>query len=198
MFSPTHIICLVIEVCSVLACIDLRENLGHQLSVGRLAVTVPVVHSQTATSARPPSDGSPCPRATPPPRARVYRGQARGLSACPEQLGELQGKSPSIPPRSEVPGEEERRWRWMMGVERMVGEGRVGEKGLLLGSIGVGVRGACAVDTQAASHQRSPTKPIAPPAQAVGARPAEQTGSQVRVSSVFLILKVSIQRKLTH
>lgn len=181
MVSLTHVICLVIEVCSVLACVDLRENLGHQLCVRRLAVTVPVVHSQTTASARPPGDGSPCPGATPPPGARVNRGRARGLSAGPEQLGELQGKSPSIPPPCEVPGEEEWRWRWMMGVERMVGEGRVGQEGLLLGSVGVGVRGARAVDAEAASHQRSPAKPIAPPAQAVGAGPAEQTRSGGRL-----------------
>ncbi len=43
----THIICLFIKVCSVLACIDLRENLSHQMSVGSwgLAITVPVIHS---------------------------------------------------------------------------------------------------------------------------------------------------------
>lgn len=55
-----------------------------------------------------------------------------------------------------------------------MGVGGVGEKGLLLGSIGVGVWGAGAVYTEAASNQRSPTKPVAPPAQAVRTGPAGQ------------------------
>lgn len=48
-----------------------------------------------------------------------------------------------------------------------MGVGWVGEKGLLLCGVGVGVGGAGAVHTEAASHQRSPTEPVAPPAQAV-------------------------------
>lgn len=49
----------------------------------------------------------------------------------------------------------------------MMGVGWMGEKGLLLCSIGVGVWGAGAVYSEAASYKRSPTKPVAPPTQAV-------------------------------
>lgn len=55
----------------------------------------------------------------------------------------------------------------------MMGVGWVGEKGLLLGGVGVGVGGAGAVHAETASHQRSTTKPVAPPAKTVRARPAQ-------------------------
>lgn len=71
-----------------------------------------------------------------------------------------------------------------MGRQRVMGVGRVlvllvvlvlvvvGEKGLLLGGVGVGVWRPGAVHAEAASDQRRPAEPVAPPAQAVGAGPA--------------------------
>lgn len=63
----------------------------------------------------------------------------------------------------------------------MMGVGRVGEQGLLLCSIAVGEGRPAAVHSEAASYKRSPTKAVAPPTQAVGARPAHQTRSKVQL-----------------
>lgn len=56
----------------------------------------------------------------------------------------------------------------------MMRVGWMGKKGLLFSGIGVGVGRAGTVHTETTSHQGSPTKPIAPPTQAVRARPAGQ------------------------
>lgn len=104
----THIISLLIEVCSVLACIDLGEDLRHQLSVGTwcLAITISMIHSYTTTNPRTSSDGPPNCGANPPPSLLVDLSMTCGLSSCLEKLRQLQGKCPSIPPPSKVSGEE--------------------------------------------------------------------------------------------
>lgn len=185
-----HVVRLFIEVPPVLACVDLREYLSHQMAVGtrRLAVTVPVVRPKTATGPGPSGDGPPRPGPAPPPGVRVEGGvRARGLPPGPEQLGELQGEGPPVPPRGKVPGEERGQGR-MVRRQGMVGVQRVGEEGLLLSGVGVGFGGAGAVHTEAASHQGSPPEPIAPPAQAVGAGPAAQREIKAMIMKMDSIL----------
>lgn len=172
--STTHIICFFIEICSVHACIDLRENISYQASVGAwsLAITVTVTHSQTATSSRPPCKGTLSPSPTPPCWFWNLNGRLPWRwTPCAEQLRELQGKSPSIPSYTKMPGAEKwGRW-WVMKGRRMMGAERMRKKGLLLWSVVVGVGGA---DTKASSNGRSPTKAITPTTKAVGAWPAAQ------------------------
>lgn len=137
----------------------------------RLAVTVPVSRSQTAAGPGPSGEGSRRPGPAPPPGVWVAGGHVLGLPGGLKELRELQGKRPAIPARGEMPGEEQRgRRRVMRGV---VGVVRVGEEGLLLGGVSVGMRGAGAANAEAAAHRGRPAVPVAPPTQAVGARPAE-------------------------
>ena len=140
-----------------------------------LAVTVSVFRSITTAGSRPSCDGAPCPGPAPPPGVWMDGGQAWGLAARLEQLGQLQGESPAIRLCRKVSGEEQR--RGVMRQQRMMGVGRVGEKGLLLCGIGVGVGGAGAVQTEAAPDQRSSTEPVAPPTETVGARSTEEIKS---------------------
>lgn len=163
---PTHIIYLLIEICSVFASVDVGEHLSQQMGAWRLAVAVPVVHACATAGCGPPGDGAPGARPAPPRGVRVVRGRAGGLPAGLRQLGELQGEGPSVPPGGAAPGEEERRRRrWRVG--GVMGARRVGQERLLLGGVHVGVGGAAAVHAQAAPDQRGPAKTITPPAKAV-------------------------------
>lgn len=168
----THIIRLFVQVRSVFAGVDLWENLRHQPSVRtrRLAVAIPVPPSLSTAgpgASRDGAHGTPAP----PPSVWVERRVTRGLSPCPEELWELQGKRPPVPPPGEVSGQQRRRGQVMLG-QRMMGEGGMGEEGLLFCRIGVRVGGAAAAHAQTSSDQRSPPEAVTPSPQAVRAGPA--------------------------